>query len=178
MSDLRAKVITLMHNLCLPFGAVALLLTSRVLAEPTRDEVAPYDPMTRLWTTLICMAIAAAYYGTIRWKWLKTNPNSDTFHQFCDSLKHAALAAGITVPILLLGAELFEHMDLATSSFTFSTSRSIARPFISFSILLVSILPIYAALKALLDQTTPTAQPLHRDINPDWPDQEHRGNPL
>ena len=61
MSDLRAKVITLMHNLCLPFGAVALLLTSRVLAEPTRDEVAPYDPMTRLWTTLICMAIAAAY---------------------------------------------------------------------------------------------------------------------
>ena len=71
MSDLRAKVITLMHNLCLPFGAVALLLTSRVLAEPTRDEVAldninlhghtAYDPMTRLWTTLICMAIAAAY---------------------------------------------------------------------------------------------------------------------
>ena len=119
------------------------------------EDVDPFGQMTKFITIWVWMILAGAWYGVQRWQFLKPRNNSPITDRLVDSAKHATIAAGLIVGILMLGAELYERMELMTGSIRFEILPPIGRPFIALGILAVPMLGIFSALKLLQEQTNP-----------------------
>ena len=144
-ADFRLALIT-----ALLFG------TSPLLAEPTKDVIELSGQIMSLWITCTWMIIAATYYGGTRWQHLKTESSLNCSSRLLDSLKHAGMAAGTTVVILMLGTQLYEQMNLIIESTTYITLSPFHKPFVASIILFVTVFPIFTSLKLLHNQATQT----------------------
>lgn len=143
------------QNFALLLGAFTLVVSSAILAEPVKEGVDSFGQMTKFITIWVWMILAGTWYGVQRWQFLKPRNNLPIMDRLVDSAKHATIAAGLIVGILMLGAELYERMELITGSIGFETLRPIRRSFIALGILAVPMLAVFAALKLLQEQTNP-----------------------
>ena len=143
------------QNFALLVGAFILVFSSAILADPMREDVEPFGQMTKFITIWVWMILAGAWYGVQRWQFLKPKNNLPITDRLVDSVKHATIAAGLIVGILMLGAELYERMELLTGSIRFEILPPIGRSFMALGILAIPMLAIFAALKLLQEQTNP-----------------------